>query len=361
MSVLSLSIQAEDQGYVILGRRSTSSSWYYLTSVNANTEYTPHLEAVNSGVTDRSKISTFGLEEKYIWHIEDTTGGFLLRNNDKYVSYFGVNTMGMSDTGQVLYSTAVVGDLVNYWFWDNNDNIRYLSLNTTHDYFSFYTGTQAQNLLVLKYGALPKIDCKNLPYSETFESSQGDFTVLNVTLPSGFTSIWNWDSQYGMVAKCIKGSTKYASESWLISPCIELPTEGKSVITFSHAAKFFENTSQMTLWISTDFNDSNPSGAKWDCLAIPNYPTGSNWDWYESGEIDLSAYKGQSVNIAFCYKSTTSYAPQWEIKNFSVKESPTSVENAFLEQPTTTKFVRDNQVLILRGEKTYTVTGQEVK
>ena len=203
-------------------------------------------------------------------------------------------------------------------------------------------------------------DCKSVPYTETFASSQGDFTVYNAVLPSGFTSIWNWDSQYGMVAKCIKGSTEYASEAYLISPCIEIPMEGQTVVSFRHAAKFFQSTSQMTLWISTDYDASNPSAAHWSQWPIPTYPTGQNWNWFDSGLIDISGYKGQYVNVAFKYTSTTSYAPQWEIKNFSVQNSLTPIENVTLES-SPAKLLRNGQILILRGEKVYTVTGQEVK
>ena len=208
-------------------------------------------------------------------------------------------------------------------------------------------------------------NCKIVPYTENFASSQGDFTIDNKTMPSGFTSIWNWDSQYGMVAKCIKGSTKYDSESWLISPCIEIPTDGKTTLTFSHAAKFFSSTSQMTLWVSTDYDPNDPLSslfpAQWEQLTIPNYPPGNNWTWYNSGDIDLSAYKGQYVNVAFRYTSDASYAPQWEIKDFSVQRYTTSVENIQSEQTIATKIIRNGQLFILRDGNTYTATGMKVE
>lgn len=205
-----------------------------------------------------------------------------------------------------------------------------------------------------------RTDCKSVPYTETFATSQGDFTVYNAVLPSGFSSIWNWDSQYGMVSKCIKGSTTYESESYLISPCIEIPMEGQTILSFRHAAKFFQNTSQMTLLISTDYDVSNPSAATWNQWPIPTYPTGKNWDWFNSGQIDISGYKGQYINIAFKYTSTTSYAPQWEIKDFSVQNSMTPIENITIES-SPTKILRDGQIYILRDDKIYTLTGQIVK
>ncbi len=141
------------QKYVILAQRKTNANWYYLTSENAGTEYTPHLEAVNSGTTDKAQVSTQNLEAKYIWVIEETEGGWLLKNGQEYVSYASGNTAYMSADGQLLTrETGAPSDLVCYTFVDSSNNKRYLSLNTTNDYFSFYKGTQAQNLLVLEYG-----------------------------------------------------------------------------------------------------------------------------------------------------------------------------------------------------------------
>ena len=151
---LSLIVESpiEKQKYVILAQRKSTSNWYYLTSVNAGTEYTPHLEAVNSGTADRNKIKTSDLEDKYIWQIDTTTAGLLLKNGDVYVSYTKGNTAYMSTSGQLLQDSKTANDLVQYWFIDSNEITRYLSLNTNNDYFSFYTGTQAQNLLVIRYG-----------------------------------------------------------------------------------------------------------------------------------------------------------------------------------------------------------------
>ena len=204
-------------------------------------------------------------------------------------------------------------------------------------------------------------DCKTVPYTETFASSQGDFTVYNSVLPSGFSSIWNWDSQYGMVAKCIKGSTKYESESYLISPCVEIPVDCNTTLSFRHAAKFFQDTSQMTLWISTDYDSSYPSAAHWTQLPIQTYPSGQNWNWFNSGLISLHEYKGQYVNLAFKYKSSTSYAPQWEIKDFKMEQDRDDIEEIQKINNSSSKILRNGQILILRGDKTYTLTGQEVQ
>lgn len=56
--------------------------------------------------------------------------------------------------------------------------------------------------------------------------------------------------------------------------------------------------------------------------SIPVRAAGNNWNYVNSGAIDLSPYKGQTVNIGFKYTSTNSDAATWEIKNFKAASVP---------------------------------------
>lgn len=354
--------------YVIVANRSTGNdkNWYYMTS-DLGTAGTKRFQAVSTGKEKIDAIAANNLEEKYIWELVADGSNWKLRNGGKYVTWKSGNSANFDASGKSL-TFDITGNQVVAHFNDGTTE-RYLSLNITtgNDYFAFYGNTtQVEQLYFLPYeeNTTPPTserECQSIPYTETFASSQGDFTVYNAVLPSGFTSIWNWDSRYGMVAKCIKGSTKYASKAYLISPCVELPENSKCVLTFSHAAKFFQDTKQMSLLISTNYDETNPESANWDQLAIPTYPTGDNWNWFESGAIDLSKYSGQNVNIAFFYTSTSSYAPQWEIKNFAIeKATTTELENIDEKKSPSTKILRNGQLLILRDGKTYNIMGQEL-
>ena len=355
--------------YVIVANRNKTGdkNWYYMTS-DLGTASTKRFQAVSSGTESMDAIAITDLEDKYVWTLEADGSNWKLKNGTQYVTWTSGNSANLGTTAKSL-TFDVAENQVQAHFNDGTAE-RYLSLNaaTNNNYFAFYGNTnQITHLYFLPYddGTTPPPpvrDCKSVPYTETFAASQGDFTVINLTLPSSFTSIWNWDSQYGMVAKCIKNNTKYESESWLISPCIELPATESCVVSFSHAAKFFENTSQMSMWISTDFDESAPDDAQWTRLVIPTYPTGANWNWFESGDIDLFEYKGQYINIAFRYTSTSSYAPQWEIKNFAIrKQSTTGIDGIYSNKPSAIKILRNGQIYIIRGDKTYTLQGQEVK
>ena len=53
-------------------------------------------------------------------------------------------------------------------------------------------------------------------------------------------------------------------------------------------------------------------------MEIPNYPSNSGFTFVNSGDIDLSAYCGKRVKVAFRYRSTSAKAGTWEVNNFSI-------------------------------------------
>lgn len=150
-------------------------------------------------------------------------------------------------------------------------------------------------------------------FYEKFDKSMGDFTVKDVAVPEQIPVIWEFSSKYVcMKATAFANPNNYASESWLISPDIQLPS-GKSHLTFEHAGGFFGTASnEATVWISKD------NGAKWEQLVIDskNYP--STWNFIFAGSWDLSKYAGNTVKIAFKYSSTATKAGTWEIREVKV-------------------------------------------
>lgn len=161
---------------------------------------------------------------------------------------------------------------------------------------------------------------KDKPYNALVDG-QGDFTINDVQIPDGGTYVWKWDvyekdgqviDQY-MKASAYIGSPK-ASESWLISPALDLSQLTKAVLTFEHTHKFAGTPSEeLTLWISEAEQEN------WQQLTIDKY--GSNNDYnFVTPSIDLTSYVGKTVKIAFKYVSTTSAAGTWEVKNFKVAE-----------------------------------------
>ena len=148
----------------------------------------------------------------------------------------------------------------------------------------------------------------------------------------GFTTeapnVWGYSSQYN----CAYG-TAYnkgvVGPFDLVSPVIDLTNKQNAVLTFSHAGKFFTNVAeeaQLLVKLEAD-------GAEWTPVAIPNHVTNENFDWVESGNIDLSAYNNEKIRIAFRYSNTeANKGGTWEIKNVVVtaKAATPTVEHLYL-------------------------------
>ena len=158
-------------------------------------------------------------------------------------------------------------------------------------------------------------------YSGVGSDDDGGFTPYDVTLPSGSSYVWKLDSYGYWKASAYVNNQNLVSESWLVSPAIDLSEANVPELTFDAACRFFNNEPDkyMTVWISSDFA-GDVSTATWVKKEVQNWSDGSNWTFYNSGNLDLSEFKGKTVYIAFKYNSTSSAAPTWEIKNVSVKE-----------------------------------------
>jgi hypothetical protein len=160
-------------------------------------------------------------------------------------------------------------------------------------------------------------------FTETFaSSSQGAFTIQNVNLPSALTYIWTPTASYGMTASGFKVND-YASESWLISPAINLSAVTSATLTFDHALNYVANAANklnyVSVWVSTNYQSGAPSSATWTRLTVPTYPAGTNWTFVSSGNVDMSSVAGNSnVRIAFKYTSIDGDAATWEVKNVLV-------------------------------------------
>lgn len=152
-------------------------------------------------------------------------------------------------------------------------------------------------------------------FSETFSASQGAFTIEDKVLPEGATYVWTWTEQYGMKASAFINSQSLASESWLISPEIDLTSVKEASLSFDHAANKFPSGKKVTDFVSVKVSKD---GSTWANLTIPTWPEGTSWTFIASGNADLTAYAGSKIKIAFVYTSADGESGTWELKNVVV-------------------------------------------
>lgn len=149
---------------------------------------------------------------------------------------------------------------------------------------------------------------------ESFATGQGSFTIDNKQLPNGEGSfVWNlgsFNDDKFMKASAYINDTKYASESWLVSPLVDLSQATTATLTFDHAHNYAGTAEEeFTLWATETSADN------WQQLTIDKYGSGFK---FTTATIDLSAYAGKTIKFAFKYVSTTAAAGTWEIKNVKV-------------------------------------------
>lgn len=141
-----------------------------------------------------------------------------------------------------------------------------------------------------------------------------DFTVDNITLPAGSSRVWSWDDNYSCVkASAFVGGSNKESESYIISPLIQLSR--RPTATVEQALNFL-NGNPIADNIEICIREGE-SGA-WTPVSYTGMPSGSSWA-FTTSTLDLKPFAGKKVQIAFHYKSTTSCATTWEIKNLVIK------------------------------------------
>ncbi len=160
----------------------------------------------------------------------------------------------------------------------------------------------------------PAYETVTFPYSVDFTKTQDKFVIEDKEL-SGLTYVWKRDSKYGMKASAYN-KMNYVSESWLVSPLIDLTTNtGAADLSFEHATNLFnsiENAiAEATVWVRTE-------SGQWTKLEV-NYPEALGWDFVQGGTVDLSSYNGNKIQIGFKYVSSLESCGTWEIKNFTIQ------------------------------------------
>lgn len=152
---------------------------------------------------------------------------------------------------------------------------------------------------------------------QTFSENMDGFTLENVKLPEGSSYIWKLDNYGYMKASGFVNKVNYDTEGWLISSEVTLSENANAVLTFEQAYNYFKDIATAAEEGSVNVREK---GGNWVKLTVPELPSKMGWDMVASGNIDLSAYNGKTIQIGFCYKSTAAKAGTWEVKNVKLMD-----------------------------------------
>lgn len=119
-----------------------------------------------------------------------------------------------------------------------------------------------------------------------------------------------------MKASSYVGGKNLESESWLVSPEIDLTKVKAAALSFEHAMNFVRSDNVADhIFVYA----KNAADAAWTLLTVPTYPDGKSWTFVESGDINLKNFVGFKMQIAFKYVGATTAAPTYEVRNLIIK------------------------------------------
>ncbi len=169
-------------------------------------------------------------------------------------------------------------------------------------------------------------DFSPLLLSEDFASNNLDGADLNIINWTNFaekgTVKWKqgvfYSDKYAEFSGYLSG--EYANVAWLISPAINMDTSENEKIAFQSAQAYVSTYgNSLEFLVSTNFDGTNVTTANWEALpfTLPPLEYDTNFDFFDSGIIDLSSYNG-IVHFAFKVKGSgtnTSLDGTYEIDN----------------------------------------------
>lgn len=331
--------------YVIVANRDKTGdkNWYYMTS-DLGTASTKRFQAVTTGVESMDAIVITNLEDKYVWTLEADGDNWKLKSGTQYVTWTSGNSANLGSTAKSL-TFDIAENMVLAHFNDGSAE-RYLSLNATtnNNYFAFYSGTnQVEQLYFLPY------DDGSTPVDPQPESDR--YVILAQRNASS-----NW---FYMTSDLGTASNKrYQAVDAGTSTLSEVTTTNlEDKYYWEIEENKLKTGTQYSTWNSGNTANLDATGKELTIQQADGTYTFSFADGADTRYLALNATAG---NDYFAYYKGTNQIYRLTLVKEGEYGSTVGVEN-IVEQPSATKVLMNGQILILRGDKTYTLTGQEVK
>ncbi|MCK5775452.1 MAG: endonuclease [Bacteroidales bacterium] len=161
----------------------------------------------------------------------------------------------------------------------------------------------------------------SIPFAEDFDDQT--LGIFNKYSVSGAEQEWhNADYQDAYYAKMSNydGNDNLENEDWLISPAMNLYNYEDEELSFKSSMKDFgDDNCYIDLLYSTNYaGNGNPNDADWTNITDEANWSAGNYEWENSGIIDLSAIEGEKVYVAFRYDSQAGSGKTWQLDDISV-------------------------------------------
>ncbi len=172
-------------------------------------------------------------------------------------------------------------------------------------------------------------------------------------------SVWNYDTQYGLMGSAFDSSTKttYACDEVAASPVLDLTQKKEVTLDFKTVFNNYKvngsNIDVTTFPGKYAFLVVREEGAtEWTRFAEPTAPAAFNWNFYDNETVSLDDYKGKKIQFGFEYVSTEKCAGTWELKDIVVKgKTESGVANIELDETAAPVYYNLQGVRVANPEK----------
>ncbi|GAA4503714.1 hypothetical protein GCM10023172_29040 [Hymenobacter ginsengisoli] len=146
------------------------------------------------------------------------------------------------------------------------------------------------------------------------------------------------------------------NEDWFISPAFDLSTYTYPLFSFWSRTAF--SGPGLKLRVSTNYSGTGaPSAATWTDLNAQFPGLGSD-TWTQTANLNLVAFKGAKVYVAFVYTSTTAGAARWTLDDISLTNSTTAPAPSFFTDVNSLAF--GYQAVGTSGTRTLNVSANDL-
>lgn len=149
--------------------------------------------------------------------------------------------------------------------------------------------------------------------------TSGNAWTVETPVNNGYEWVYEEYQSNGYAKVSNFSSGNHLTESWLISPAIDLTSAMNPMLSFSNTKRFPGD--DIELFISTDYA-GDVTTATWDnYTAVAGFDADdASWTMVPSNPIDVSAYAGSTIYFAFKYIGGDQDGSTYQIDNVKLEE-----------------------------------------